>query len=344
MTRLIPSCGYSRPRAKVRHQNEVPPQRLASLRVLFGLYGMLWAVVRMPAHLGHLDQSAARWQPIGVLSFFDNPLPDAVVVGLAVGTPLLGVLYVAGWRFAVTGPAFAGALLALATLDSSWGQIFHVENLMVLHVGILALAPGTADVSLQGAFRRRTDEDDAEPVPAVGATSVRYAWPIRLAQVVVVLAYMVAGLAKLDRAGIGWGSGEMLRNLVAHDNLRKALLGDAYSPVGTTLVSQAWLFPVLAVTSLGVELGAWVALLGGRLRTLWVAAAWGFHVGIFVLMAILFPYQLTGMAFAPFFRVERLRPFRWLWARTCPPGAKRSLRSPLPPPQKKQLDPPVPSG
>jgi hypothetical protein len=263
---------------------------------------------------------------------------------------LLGVLYVVGWRFVVTGPAFAGALLAVATLDSSWGQIFHTENLMVLHVGILALAPGAADTSVVRALRSRLGRGDDGPVAATPViASLRYAWPIRLAQVVVVIAYVVAGLAKLDRAGIGWGSGEMLRNLVAHDNLRKALLGDIYSPVGTALVSQTWLFPGFAVTSLAVELGAWVALLGGKLRTAWVAAAWGFHVGVLVLMAILFPYQLTGMAFAPFFRVERLKPFRWLWGL----GPSRpshqtelqgSLRSPRSLPGQKQPDPPVPSG
>jgi hypothetical protein len=49
-----------------------------------------------------------------------------------------------------------------------------------------------------------------------------------------------------------------------------------------------------------------VALLGRRWRTAWVAAAWLFHVGVLALMAIAFPYQLTGVAFAAFFRLERL--------------------------------------
>jgi hypothetical protein len=33
---------------------------------------------------------------------------------------------------------------------------------------------------------------------------------------------------------------------------------------------------------------------------------WGFHVGVLALMAILFPYPVTFIAFAPFFRTERL--------------------------------------
>jgi hypothetical protein len=65
-------------------------------------------------------------------------------------------------------------------------------------------------------------------------------------------------------------------------------------------------FPPVAVATVLVELGAPLALLGGRLRTAWVLAAWGFHVGIVALMAISFPYPLSGIAFAPLFACERL--------------------------------------
>jgi hypothetical protein len=122
----------------------------------------------------------------------------------------------------------------------------------------------------------------------------------------VVVAYVVAGIAKLRLGGLGWMTGESLRHLVAHDNLRKALLGDSYSPLGTWAVGLPWLFPPFAVLTVVVELGAGVALLGGRWRTVWVAMAWGFHVGVVALMAIVFPYQLAGVAFAPFFRLEHL--------------------------------------
>jgi hypothetical protein len=38
----------------------------------------------------------------------------------------------------------------------------------------------------------------------------------------------------------------------------------------------------------------------------WATAAWLFHVGIVALMAIVFAYPLSGVAFAPLFRLERL--------------------------------------
>jgi hypothetical protein len=73
-----------------------------------------------------------------------------------------------------------------------------------------------------------------------------------------------------------------------------------------------------SLAALAVELGAPVALLGGRWRDAWVASAWLFHVGIAATMAIAFPYPLSLVAFAPFYAVEvpviragkRLRPRR----------------------------------
>ena len=276
-----------------------PAARLAMLRVLVGGYAAVWAAVRLPAHVGHTDQPAGRWQPVGVLAPLGSPPPDALVVAVAAVAPVLGLLFVLGWRYRLIGPAVATVMLGLATLDSSWGQVFHTENLMVLHLVILALAPGAADALVAGRRRGRTPT----PVPA---PDPRYGWPVRLAGLAVVLTYLVTGVAKLRVGGLDWVDGDTLRHLVAHDNLRKALLGDSYSPIGPALIDHAWLFAPLAALTLMVELGAWVALLGGRRRTAWVAAAWIFHVGVLAVMAVVFAYPLTGIAFAPFFRTERL--------------------------------------
>jgi hypothetical protein len=129
---------------------------------------------------------------------------------------------------------------------------------------------------------------------------------VRLAAVVVVLTYTITGVAKLRLAGLDWLDGDTLRHLVAHDNLRKAVLGDHYSPIGPALVARAWVFAPFALLTLVVELGAWTALLGGRWRTAWVTSAWLFHVGVLAIMAVLFAYPLSGVAFAPFFCLERL--------------------------------------
>ena len=42
------------------------------------------------------------------------------------------------------------------------------------------------------------------------------------------------------------------------------------------------------------------------MRNAWVVAAWLLHAGVAALMFVVFPYPLFLVAFAPFFRLERL--------------------------------------
>ena len=69
----------------------------------------------------------------------------------------------------------------------------------------------------------------------------------------------------------------------------------------------------MAAATVVIELAAPVALLGGRIRTAWVLAAWLMHLGVLAFMLIGFPFPLVFVAFAPLYRVERLwtdRPVR----------------------------------
>jgi hypothetical protein len=87
------------------------------------------------------------------------------------------------------------------------------------------------------------------------------------------------------------------------------------------MVSYGWMFLPLAAFSLLVELGAPFALFGGRIARLWIAAAWIFHIGIVAVMAIMFPYQLLGIAFLPFLPVEEVwRNVRASVGRLLPPS------------------------
>ena len=110
----------------------------------------------------------------------------------------------------------------------------------------------------------------------------------------------------MRNGGVDWITGDVLRNQIAHDNVRKALLGDRHSPLGVHLVKYGWVFPPMALASMVVEVGAPFALLHAWTRRAWVVAAWLFHLGVLALMAILFIYPLTGIAFASFGHPDRL--------------------------------------
>ncbi|MBT8165687.1 MAG: HTTM domain-containing protein, partial [Acidimicrobiia bacterium] len=247
---------------------EAPARRLAVVRILVGLYATVFVAIRTFHWLDVARLPVRRFDPVGVLGGLGGPLSPSTVAGLSGMALLTAVAFTLGWRFRWVAPVFASLLLVLTTHGNSWGQILHTENLLVLHVIILAFSP--ADVAF--AVGRRQPSDDTPRHD--------YGWALRIMTLVVVIAYVIAGLAKLRNGGFDWLTGDVLRNQVAHDNLRKILLGDIYSPVGAWLVQFAWLFPPMAIASVLVELGAPVALLGDRWKKAWAGAAWAFHVGV----------------------------------------------------------------
>jgi hypothetical protein len=271
-----------------------PAERLAVVRIVVCGYALAWAVVRTPTWLDLARLPEVRHRPVGVLTLLDGPVTPLAVGVLAAGTVLAGAAAVVGWRWMFSGPAFAAGFLVLASHGASWGQILHTEHLPALHLLVLAASPAAGDALAVGSRR------------APGPAADRYGWPLRALALVTVTTYVVAGVAKLRYGGPEWVSGEVLRNLVAHDNLRKQLMGDPSSPVARYVVGHPSLFAPAAVLTVVVELGAPLALVGGRLRTLWVATAWAFHVGVLVMMAVLFLYPLLGVAFVALFRAERL--------------------------------------
>jgi HTTM domain len=273
-----------------------PAERLAVLRLLAGSFSVAYLLIRLPAFLALADAPARSFHPVGLFSPLAGPWSATTVRVLVLATIALGVAFTVGLWFRVTGPVFAVGLLLLCTYRSSWGQLLHFENLMVLQVLIIGFA-ASADALALGPARRRHGR------PPVDAA---YGWPVRLAALVTVLTYALAGVAKLRLGGLQWMVGDTLRNHVAYSAARLDLLGGTPSPLGRRLVAQAWVFPPLATATVLVELAAPVALLGGRLRNAWVVAAWLLHAGVAALMFVVFPYPLFLVAFAPFFRLERL--------------------------------------
>ena len=179
----------------------------------------------------------------------------------------------------------------------------------MLHVIGLSLTDAADAFSLDG----RRDPERAS------SSSRNHGFGLQLLTAMTATAYVLAGVAKLRISGLQWASGDILRNQIAHDNLRKALLGDWYSPIGGWAIRYAWLFRPFAVLTLVFELAAPFALLGGRVGRAWALSVWSFHVGVLALMWIAFPYQLSFVAYAPLFASERL--VGWALRRGKSPGS-----------------------
>ena len=252
-------------------------QRSALIRVLTGAFAVVYLAVRLPYFADLSRHDASELSPVGVASFLRAPLPPAATWTIAIVALLSGIAFVRGVRLRASGIVFFLALLWVTTYRSSFGKVLHSENLLVLHVGVLAVAAWLDDE----------------------------AWTVRTLGVATTLTYFVAGVTKLRAGGAAWLSGRALGDWLAFDALRKIELGSFHSPVAAWLAGTPALLVVLSAFTLAVELGAPAALVSPRLARAWAAAAWAFHLGVLVAMAIGFFYPLTGVAFASLLPVEK---------------------------------------
>lgn len=250
---------------------------------MFG-YAAAWLLVRFAYVRDVARLPDRRYEPVGVLGWAARPSPTVVTVGVLVTLAACAAAAV-GYRVRLAAPAGAIGMLLVATFTSSFGQVFHTEHVLVLHLLVLAVAALV-----------ETPSADRELVSA---------WPLTLMTAVLGMTYVVAGVAKLRWSGWSWVTGDVLRDWVAIDNLRKVLVHDLHSPLGGWMSSVGWIWPPIAVLTLAVELGAPSVFVAWRARLIWCAAAWAFHVGVLVVMAISFPYQLLGVAYACALPVER---------------------------------------
>jgi hypothetical protein len=276
-----------------------PARRLAVFRVLLGTFVTLYLLIRLPVFLELGHRSPNRFVPVGVFRIVGHPMPTRANDLFVAATVASGVLFTLGWRFRITGPTFALCVLVVASHRSSWGQLLHFENLMTLHLVVVGLSKSSDAWSLDARRRRSSVELDLHNGHA------RYGWPLRLAAVITVTTYVIAGVAKIRYGGLEWMTGETLRNHIAYSATRLDLLGGNPAPLAELVVKNPQLLRPAAALSVAIELVAPIALFGGRWRTTWVVAAWLMHVGIYATMFVGFPSPLFLVAFAPMFELER---------------------------------------
>jgi hypothetical protein len=278
-----------------------PAERLALLRILVGAYCMGLLLLRGLSILRLAQLDGARFDGVGLAALLDTPLSLPLLIALLVLAFVGATCFCVGARHRVLAPAFAVLLTFLLGYRNSWGHMSHSEQLVCVHVLLLSVLPAADALSLD----HRAGRTRAGP-------SENYGAPLRLLMLCVVISYMLAGWAKIHQGGLAWVRGEAVYNQVANDTLSKLRLGAFVSPLGSTLLRWPGLFAGMSVFTLIIELGALLAMLGGRLRTAWVVGAYAMHVGIALAMGIAFPYPLWGIAFVSFFELEHAH--AWLRA------------------------------
>lgn len=264
-------------------------------RILCGAFTLAYFCVRAPIFFELADRSATSFTGVGLWAFRDAPLPPSIPLLLLFLVITSGIVATLGLGYRVTAPCFALAALLLTSYRSSWGQLLHFENLFTLHLLVLAFSPA-ADVWSLDARRR---------APVRRERGV-YGFPLALSALIMIITYVLAGIAKVRYGGVGWLTGDTLQNHIAYSAARLELLGGSASPLAAPMIERAGLLSWFAALTIGIELAAPLALLGSRASCWWVAAAWSLHVGVMASMYIVFPYPLFLVAFAPLFDLEHL--------------------------------------
>jgi len=273
-----------------------PPERLATLRIVVAGFVTVYLAVRAPAFLSIVDKAASQFDPVGVIGFLDGPVDGGLFVLVFVATVVAGAAATIGWRYRFTGPGFAVGVLLVTSYRSSWGQILWFEILMVLHLLVVGLAPAADAISLDDRRRGRPDV----------RAGLRYGWPLLLLSVITVVTYLVAGIAKFRYGGTAWVDGDVLRNHIAFSAARLEVFDAPSSPLAEPLLRAPVVASVFAVAAVALELGAPLALRGGRVAAIWAIATWSMHLVIALTMFVVFPYPLVGVAFASFFAIDGL--------------------------------------
>jgi Vitamin K-dependent gamma-carboxylase len=278
------------------------------VRILVGAYCVGLLLLRGPSLLRLAQLDDARFVGVGLAVLLETPLSLPVLITLLVLAFVGAVCFCLGVRHRMLAPGFAMLLLFLLSYRNSWGHMSHSEQLVSIHVLLLSVLPAADALSLD----HHAGRTRAGPME-------KYGWPLRLLMLCVVISYVLAGWAKLHYGGMAWVSGEAVYHQVGYDTLGKLRLGGFVSPLGPTLLRWPWLFAGASVFTLVIEIGALLAMLGGRLRTVWVIGAYAMHVGIALAMGIAFPYPLWGIAFVSFFELEHAH--AWLRSKRRPTHA-----------------------
>jgi hypothetical protein len=283
----------------------MPATRLAAVRIIVGLFAVWYCGRRIDLYHDVARTDPALFAPIGITSWMGAPMPPEWFDWIVICMMGLITAFLFGWKYRWTAPALAIVSLWVITYRNSWSMIYHSENAMWLQILVLSLAPAADRWSLDAWLRRSRDGVHRLSSDSPGESGA-YGWPLRLMAMGTAVTYFLAGVAKVaGESGWSWAMGESLRRQIAVDGLRKELFGSHAPELAYLLYDHLWLFTLLGVGTLVLELGAPLWVIHRAIGKLWAVQTWAMHVGIWLIMGIRFEYCLTGVIFACLFDVEK---------------------------------------
>lgn len=298
------------------------PSNLAVMRWIIGLFA-LDSMLSLRRALAGVSQRVElhHFAPVGPVRLLSEPLAESTSAMVMTATIVAGGFFAVGLAYRLTGPLFGVLALWVLAYRNSWGFVYHTQQLMALHLLILGFAPSADRFSVDAWLRKQAWYPGwarfvaGSAIVAKQGPSFRYGWPVQLAIVVTGLAYWIAGIAKLRYGGgLEWVTEGVLAQHVGDNALRYILYRDQTREVTFQLFQLGGAVPVmLGGASMLLELTAPLAILHRRFAYLVAASLFGFHLGVYWLMGIRFPYQMSGVCFAVFLRWDLMLKIASQW-------------------------------
>ena len=231
------------------------------------------------------------YQPRSFFAWLSLPPPSWDVMGWLVTAFEISVILAALGLLTrlATLMAFVLGLYVLG-LQFNYGYLHWAHAIVPIVMGILALAPCGAALSLDALIRRAVTGKKAE-------AGGQYHWPMQLVRLVFVMVFLAAGLAKLRQAGLEWVTSDTLRNYFLENQYvfrsegataRGHLLAD-------WLIGRPDLCRVLAGLALAAELSAPAALVSRHARRWLISLLFLFQVGNALLLYQDFFFAYLGL-------------------------------------------------
>lgn len=254
-------------------------RRLAAIRI--ALFALLAIRLATNGDYGQVaDQPAALFDPVSLFHLLPS-MPSSELTTVVQALAVVAALCAAAGAYPrASFPAAFALALFLGLMLNATGKIVHNDVLLMLCLIPLLAAPSAASrVWSLGSRRQPAFVDPA------------YGWPIRLAMVIVGLAYLLAGLQKLRFSGLDWVTGDNLRYVLLSASDTQA----APNQLGLFIAEHDPLFHLFAAGALIVELGFILCLPFAKLRWLFIPAAVGLHAGIYLTMDLNYlPQAITA--------------------------------------------------
>ncbi|MFQ5702929.1 MAG: HTTM domain-containing protein [Gemmatimonadales bacterium] len=252
---------------------------LAAARIVFGVHALwillsrdLAGISASPPEFWASVPRAALWRFL----IFPGHLSFEHVLQWLTMVLLVGV--VLGIHPRITCLMSALLLYHLAPYENiMWypGPTERGFEVSVLSLVTLAFAPCTDVWALRVPTRGR-----------VGTRSWHYNWPLCVMQLFVAQIYLFAGYAKLFHVGLGWISGDTIRNLIlAYDQAFQTV---SVRPLGPWIAERPMLCFAIALGAVAMDLVFVVAVFSKRSRIVMIPAAIAFHIGILLTTTIYF--------------------------------------------------------